>query len=95
MKKIEFTVYVQPSAKNSEIVGMHDNALKIRIKDRPIEGKANDALISFLSDKLGIRKSEIEIIRGKQGRLKVIRITSHEDFQSIEEKMRKLLKNDA
>ncbi len=68
------TVRVQPNAKTSEIVGCADGVWKIRLKAPAIEGKANEELIRFLSKKLHIAKSEIEIVRGKTSKTKVIRI---------------------
>jgi hypothetical protein len=39
-----------------------------------VEGKANKAVIELLAEKLGVPKREIEIVSGKTGRLKTIRI---------------------
>jgi uncharacterized protein (TIGR00251 family) len=49
-------VYVQPGASKSEVVGPFNEALKIRIKSPPVDGKANEALVEFLADTLDIAK---------------------------------------
>jgi len=67
-------IYVQPGASKSSISGEHDGYLKIRISSPPVEGKANEALVEFLSDALNVRKSRIEILEGKTSRKKLVRI---------------------
>ena len=67
-------VYVQPGASKSSISGKHDGYLKIRIISPPVEGKANEALVEFLSETLGVRKSRIEILEGLKSRKKLLRI---------------------
>lgn len=68
------TIYLQPSAKKSEIVGLHDGHIKIKVNSPPIDGKANEALILFLSEFLNIPKSTIKIISGEKSRIKKISI---------------------
>ncbi len=48
--------------------------LKIRIKAKPIDGKANKELIKYLSDILDIKEMDIEIFSGVTSRNKIIRI---------------------
>jgi uncharacterized protein (TIGR00251 family) len=70
---IVLSVQVQPGAKKSELIGpTPDNFLKIKIAAPAVENKANEKLISFLSDYLDVRKSEIEIIHGQASRRKKI-----------------------
>jgi len=69
-----FRVRVQPGASKNEIVGVQEDALKVRISAPPVQGKANKALISFLSKELGVKKSEIEIVSGHTSRIKTITI---------------------
>lgn len=89
MKSITIKVYVQPGAKKSEMVGMHGDAVKIRIHSPPVEGKANDALIVFLSKILGVRKSSLQIEKGDKSRIKTIAIyfDSEADLMAIENKL--------
>jgi len=69
-----FRVRVQPGASKNEIVGMQEDALKIRINAPPVKGKANRALIDFLAKKLGVKKSEVEIISGHTSKIKKIKV---------------------
>lgn len=66
----QLNLYVQPGAKKSEVVGLHDDRLKIKIKAPPEDGKANDELIRFLADILNVQKNEVEILRGHKSRQK-------------------------
>lgn len=63
-------IQVQPKASKSECVGLHGDALKIRIAAPPVDGKANAALIAFLAERLDVAPSTIEIRAGVSGRQK-------------------------
>jgi uncharacterized protein len=67
-------LHIQPGAKKTEVVGLHGDALKIRLAAPPVDGKANAALVAFLAGKLGIGKAVIEIVSGQSARTKRIRI---------------------
>ena len=74
MKQALITVYLQPDAKKSEVSGMHDGHIKIKVNSPPVDGKANEVLILFLSEFLDIPKSKIKIVSGKKSRIKKISI---------------------
>lgn len=69
---ISIDVIVQPKSSRDEIVGLHSDRLKIKLTAPPVDGKANAALIAFLAKKLGIAKSQIQIVRGETGRKKTL-----------------------
>ena len=64
------TVHVQPKASHTELVGLHGEALKIRVASPPFEGAANRELCRFLADQLGIPYSAVEIRSGAGARHK-------------------------
>lgn len=66
--------HLQPNASNSEFAGLHNGRLKIRIAAAPVDGKANKALINFLSESFGVAKAQIEITHGLSGREKIVKI---------------------
>ena len=76
-------VQVQPGAGRNAVVGIHGDALKVRVAAPPVSGKANEAVISLVCSELGISSSEIEISGGMTGRLKRLKIKGieSEDFQ--------------
>ena len=66
--------YLQPKAKKDEIVGTHNDALKIRITAPPVDGKANKYLLAFLAKQFEVPKSHISLISGELSRNKRIKV---------------------
>jgi len=69
---IKLLVKVNPGSSKSEILEVKDGRLRIKVAAAPERGKANEALIAFLSEKLGCAKNQIKIISGEKGRLKTL-----------------------
>lgn len=67
---ITFQVRIQPRASRNEITGLHDSALKVRLKAPPVEGAANKMCLKFLSKILDVSKSNLEIASGTASRRK-------------------------
>ncbi len=67
-------LHCQPGAKKTEVQGEHDGRLKLRLAAPPVEGKANEALIQWLSKTLDIRRANIELLAGDLSRLKRVRV---------------------
>ena len=67
-------LHCQPGAKKTEVQGEHDGRLKIRLAAPPVQGKANEALIQWLSKTLEIRRANIELLAGDLSRLKRVRV---------------------
>lgn len=68
-------VHAVPRATADAVQGLHGDALKIRLHAPPVDGKANEALISFLSRKLNIPKGYIAVKSGANQRRKIISIS--------------------
>jgi uncharacterized protein (TIGR00251 family) len=64
------TVYVQPKASRTESVGIHGDALKIRVAALPVGDAANDELIRFIADRCAIPRTAVRIQSGTGGRRK-------------------------
>jgi uncharacterized protein (TIGR00251 family) len=73
-KGVTLRLHVQPGAKKTEVVGLHGEALKIRLAAPPVDGKANACLIAFLADALGIARAAIRLVSGETSRAKKVRI---------------------
>lgn len=71
---MKLKIYVQPGARKTEIVGEHDGAMKIKIKAPPVDGKANEEVVRFFAELLGIAKNKIELVQGEKSRHKTIEI---------------------
>ena len=64
------TVYIQPKSSTTECVGLHGDAIKIRVAAPPVDGAANDELIRFLARQLSIPITSVQIQSGASGRHK-------------------------
>ena len=72
--QVTVTVRVQPNSRRNMIVGFKEGILHVKVAAPPVEGKANEALVRYLSDVLNVRKSDLTLIRGLTGRNKTITI---------------------
>jgi len=72
--RTDLQVKLLPRSSRSEIIGIENNILKVKVISPPVDGEANKALIQLLAKSLGISKGRVEIIAGKSSRLKTIRI---------------------
>ena len=74
MPSSRLEVYIQPRASKSEVAGMHDGVIKIRIAAPAVDNAANLALAEFVADQLGIAKRSVRIVSGGACRRKVLEI---------------------
>jgi len=65
---------VVPNAKRTEVDGLHDGALRVRLAAPPIDGRANEALVAWLAKSLGVPKRDVELLRGDSSRSKQMAI---------------------
>jgi uncharacterized protein (TIGR00251 family) len=82
---IRLATRVTPNAGRNEITGYKDGVLQVKVAAPPVKGKANKALVDLLAEKLEIRKSSINIIKGETSRNKVVLISgiSNEDISKL------------
>lgn len=71
---VRFAVRVQPRAARSEIVGVHGDALKVRLAAAPVDGAANVALVELLAEALGVPRRCVRIVAGTTTRGKVVEV---------------------
>lgn len=68
-------VRVTPRASHNEIVELlEDGTIRVRIAAPPSDHEANEALIGFLAEVLGVAKSRLDIVAGVTGRDKLISV---------------------
>ncbi len=67
-------VWLQPRASKNEVLGVHGEALRIRLTAPPVHGRANKALSFFLGELLGVVPAAVEILSGRTGRRKTVLI---------------------
>ncbi len=71
---VTFSVRVVPRSSRNQIVGVEGGALKIKLTAPPVEGAANAALVEFVAERLGVRRSVVSIISGDKARNKIVRV---------------------
>ena len=71
---LAFKVRVQPKSARNQIVGLHEDALKVKLTAPPVDGAANKACVAFLAKTLGVSKSSVEIVSGHKDRNKVVAV---------------------
>ena len=69
MTEIILEIKVIPNAGRDELKGN-----RLYLTAPAVDGKANEALIDFLSDHYNVKKNQIKIMRGHSSRQKVIKI---------------------
>ena len=89
---IALAIRVVPRARKNEIAGlMTDGTLKIRLKAPPVEGKANQALIRYLSKILKVPQKNIEIVAGETRRNKIVTILDL-DQHTVQERIQQVVR---
>lgn len=73
---VRLAVQITPNANKSEVIGVLDDVLKIRLHAQPIEGKANDALVRYLATMLDVPRSAVEITHGHTSKRKMIDVSA-------------------
>ena len=71
---LELPIFVLPRSSRNEIVGVHNNSLKIKINKPPVDGQANAACCRLLAKLFGLPPSKVTVTRGHTSRRKTIRI---------------------
>jgi len=80
-------VRVTPRASRNEIVELlDDGTVKIRIAAPPSDNEANETLIEFLSEILGVPKSRLDIVAGASGRDKLISVVDM-DVETVHQRI--------
>lgn len=72
---VRIAVQVQTRASRTELAGLHGEALKIRLAAPPVDGAANEALIRFLAETLGVPRAAVAISSGQSGRRKSVMVS--------------------
>lgn len=73
---VRLAVQITPNAKKTEVIGVLDDALKLKLQAQPIEGKANEALIRFLAGALAVPRSAITITHGHTSKRKLLEVAA-------------------
>ena len=64
-----------PGSSTPGVVGRHGDAWKIRVREAPERGHANDALVELLAGTLALPKRDVRLVRGHGARNKLFQLT--------------------
>ena len=81
---LRIAVHVQPNASRTEIAGLVEGALKIRLHAPPVDGKANEALTQFIAERLKVAKRDVTVSRGHGSRQKLLEVRTGMTLEQIE-----------
>ena len=71
---MKIDVRVKPNSRMEEVTQEGMSTFTVRTKEPPIEGRANRAVVRLLAKHLGIRESQLRIVKGLKSKTKVIEI---------------------
>ena len=75
----ELQVQVVPNASRTQVAGLHDGALRVRLMAPPIEGRANAALLAWLATSLGLPRRSVQLLSGETNRRKRVALDCSRD----------------
>ena len=71
---LKIPIHATPGAKTTQVAGLREHALRLRLAAPPVDGKANATLIKYLSKGLGVSKSSVRLLSGDTSREKRIEV---------------------
>ena len=82
---MRFSIHVQPGARVPKVGGTRAGSLAVKVRERAVEGAANDAVVEAVARALAIRAREVRIVHGRQSRRKLLEITTLDEDHLAEE----------
>ena len=76
---MRFSVHVQPGARVPKVGGAKGGSLSVRVRERAVEGAANDAVISAVAAALNLKPRHLRIVHGRQSRHKLLEVMVGDD----------------
>jgi hypothetical protein len=70
---------VVPGSSRDEVVGWLGDSLKVKVKAPPEKGRANEAVVTLLADRLGIDSSSIAVVSGHGSPAKIVAVEGVDD----------------
>jgi uncharacterized protein (TIGR00251 family) len=74
MSTVHLRIRLTPRSGRNQIVRFAEGVLHVRVAAPPVDGAANTALLAFLAQEIGVRKSALSIVSGASSREKKIAI---------------------
>jgi uncharacterized protein (TIGR00251 family) len=71
---VRLRLRIQPRASRTEVAGTHGDAIRVRLTAPPVDGAANEALVRFLAERLGVSRAAVRVVSGETSRSKVVEV---------------------
>ncbi len=82
-------LHVQPGSTRSQIIGLHDDRLKIAVTKKALDGAANLAVIKLIAESFDLSKSQVTLLKGEKSRQKSVLLQGDKD--KLLDKLQKIL----
>lgn len=70
-----WTVHVKPGSRRGPLVEeREDGSLVVHVRERAVEGAANEGVVRALAERFGVPKSRVTVARGHTSRTKLVDI---------------------
>lgn len=76
-------VHLQPGARRTALCGEHGARLKIAVAAPPLEGRANEALLEWLAERLELPRRQVQVTAGLRSRDKTLRAVGIDGSQVL------------
>jgi uncharacterized protein (TIGR00251 family) len=72
---VRLKLRVQPRASRTEVAGLHGGEIRMRVAAAPVDDAANEALVRFLAERLGVARSAVMVTSGVGSRSKTVTVS--------------------
>ena len=70
-----YRIHVKPGSKKGPLVETAaDGLLTIFVKERAVDGAANEGVVALLAAHFGVRKGDVRIVNGHGARIKTVEV---------------------
>jgi len=73
---------VSPGARGDAIVGPYADGWKVRVTASPEAGRANEAVLELLAERLALPRASVELVSGRSSRDKIVRLTGIDEAET-------------
>jgi uncharacterized protein YggU (UPF0235/DUF167 family) len=71
---LKLEIHVRPNASRTEVGGIHDGTLVVRVAQAPSEGRATDAALDAVARALGLPRNAVALVHGATSRRKLLEL---------------------
>lgn len=71
---MQFSVHVKPGSRKGPLVEQDAEGLTVFVRERAVDGAANDAVTRVLADHFGVAPRDVTILRGHASRHKRVEV---------------------